>query len=146
MTGDNRQLVKKWTSWVWEITSWSWRLHANYRSFSKIYRIHPNLIKENRRMWTCNWLDLETLGSWLVMPKTKLRERERERDSHLFNITSQTWPPISLWPWFIWNVLSYIESESLKLILVSNELQRVTPSCILFGVLCWMNEKYAHTQ
>ena len=34
-----------------------------------IYRIHPNLIKENRRMPARNRLDLPTLGSQLVMPK-----------------------------------------------------------------------------
>ena len=34
-----------------------------------VYRIYPNLIKENRRMPTCNRLDLQTLGSQPVMPK-----------------------------------------------------------------------------
>ena len=29
----------------------------------------PNLIKEKWRMSTCNWLDLQTLGSQPVMPK-----------------------------------------------------------------------------
>jgi hypothetical protein len=34
--------------------------------FRGIYRIYPNLIKENRRMSTLhNWLDLQTLGSQL---------------------------------------------------------------------------------
>ena len=33
------------------------------------YRIYPSLIKESRRMSTCNWLDLQTLGSQLVMSK-----------------------------------------------------------------------------
>ena len=37
--------------------------------FRGIYRIYPNLIKENRRMWTCNRLDLQTLGFQPVMPK-----------------------------------------------------------------------------
>jgi hypothetical protein len=36
--------------------------------FRGIYRIYPNLIKENRRMSTCNRLDLETLGSQPIMP------------------------------------------------------------------------------
>ena len=31
--------------------------------------IYPNPIKENGRMSTCNWLELQTLGSQLVMPK-----------------------------------------------------------------------------
>ena len=34
------------------------------------YRIYPNLIKENRRTWTCNRLELQTPGSQLVMPKS----------------------------------------------------------------------------
>jgi hypothetical protein len=34
-----------------------------------IYRVYPKLIKENRRMSTCNRLDLQTLGSQLVMLK-----------------------------------------------------------------------------
>ena len=37
--------------------------------FGGIYRICPNLMKENRRMWTCNRLDVQTLGSQPVMPK-----------------------------------------------------------------------------
>ena len=34
-----------------------------------IYGIYPNLVKENRRMSTCNQLDSQTLGSQPVMPK-----------------------------------------------------------------------------
>ena len=37
--------------------------------FRGIYRIYPNLIQENRRMSTCNRLDLQTLGSQPLMPK-----------------------------------------------------------------------------
>jgi hypothetical protein len=37
--------------------------------FSGIYRIYPNLMKENRRMSTCNRLDLQALGSQPIMPK-----------------------------------------------------------------------------
>ena len=37
--------------------------------FRGTYRIYPSLTKENRRMWTCNRSDLQTLGSQLVMPK-----------------------------------------------------------------------------
>jgi hypothetical protein len=36
--------------------------------FRGMYRIYPNLMKKNRRMSTCNWLDLQTLGSQPVMP------------------------------------------------------------------------------
>ena len=31
--------------------------------------MYPNLTKENRRMLTCNWLDLQTLGSQPFMLK-----------------------------------------------------------------------------
>ena len=50
----------KWTGWVWENTGWSSRLQENYPFFFwGIYRIYyPILIEENRRMWTCNRLDL----------------------------------------------------------------------------------------
>ena len=42
--------------------------------FRGIYRIYPNLIKEDRRMSTCNQLDLQTLGSQLIiMPKKSPR-------------------------------------------------------------------------
>ena len=37
--------------------------------FRRIYRIYPNFVKENRRMSTCDRLDLQTLGSQPVMPK-----------------------------------------------------------------------------
>ena len=37
--------------------------------FRGIYRINPNLMKENRRMPSWNRLDLQTLGSQLVMSK-----------------------------------------------------------------------------
>ena len=38
--------------------------------FRGIYRINPNSIKEKRRMSTCDQLELQTLGSQLIMPKT----------------------------------------------------------------------------
>ena len=37
--------------------------------FRGIYRVYPNLIKKNQRRSTCNWLDLQALGSQPVMPK-----------------------------------------------------------------------------
>ena len=36
----------------------------------EFHKIYPNLIKENRRMSTCTRLDLQTLGSQLVMSKS----------------------------------------------------------------------------
>ena len=41
------------------------------KPFRGIYRIHPILIQENRRMSTCNQLTLQTLGSQPVMPKNR---------------------------------------------------------------------------
>ena len=35
--------------------------------FRGIYSVYPNLIKKNRRMPTCNRLDLQTLGSQPIM-------------------------------------------------------------------------------
>ena len=63
MVGENQQLV---TDEPVEI--------QDYRKitdcFKGIYKAYPNLIKENQRMSTCNRLDLQTLGSQLViMPK-----------------------------------------------------------------------------
>jgi hypothetical protein len=37
--------------------------------FEGIYRIYPNLIKENQKMSTCHRLDLQTLISQPIMPK-----------------------------------------------------------------------------
>ena len=62
MIRENRQLVTNAPVEVedsMKITDW----------FRGIYRIYPNLIKEDRRMSTCNWLNLQTLGSQPVMPK-----------------------------------------------------------------------------
>ena len=38
-------------------------------NLEEFYRIYPNLIKESWTMSTCNRLDLQTLGSQMVMPK-----------------------------------------------------------------------------
>ena len=59
----------RWTGWVWGITGWHRRLQENTDHFRGIYKTYPNLIKENRRMPTCNRLDLQTLGSQPIMPK-----------------------------------------------------------------------------
>ena len=38
--------------------------------YEGIYTLYPDSIKENRRLWTCNWLDLQILGSQpIIMPK-----------------------------------------------------------------------------
>ena len=59
----------RWTAWVWEITGWSGDCRKITDHFRGIYRIYPNLIKDNWRISTCNRLDLETLGSQPVMSK-----------------------------------------------------------------------------
>jgi hypothetical protein len=43
--------------------------HASTHQYRGIYRIYPNFIKANRRMSTCNRLDLQTLGSQPIKPK-----------------------------------------------------------------------------
>ena len=57
----------RWTGLVWEITGCYCRKITNH--FKGIYRIYPNLIKENRKVSACNRLDLQTLEYGLVMPK-----------------------------------------------------------------------------
>ena len=56
MIGENRQLVTDEPVEVQDCT----KITDHYRG---IYRIYPNLIKQNRRMSTCKWMDLQTLGS-----------------------------------------------------------------------------------
>ena len=75
MTGEEPAVSYGWTGWVWgEITGGSSRLLQKItHRYRGIYRIYPNFIKENRRMSTCNRLDLQTLGSQPVnMPKNIL--------------------------------------------------------------------------
>ena len=71
MIEENQQLVK---DALVEFQKQSVEVHQDCRKithhFKGIYRIYPNLIKENRRMSTCNRLDLQTLGSQpVIMPK-----------------------------------------------------------------------------
>ena len=69
MIGENRQLV---TDELVELEKQPVEVQDCRKitdRFRGIYRIYPNLIKENQRMLTCNQLDLQTLGSQLIMPK-----------------------------------------------------------------------------
>ena len=70
MIGENRQLV---TSEPVEFEKEPGEVQDCRKitdHFRGIYRLYPNLVKENRRMSTCNGrLDLQTLGSRPVMPK-----------------------------------------------------------------------------
>ena len=62
MIGENRQLV---TNELVEVQDRR-KITDHFRG---IYRIYPKSIKENRGMSTCNWLDLQILGSQPIMPK-----------------------------------------------------------------------------
>ena len=69
MIGENRQLL---TNEVVEfekkpVEVQDYRKITNH--FGGIYITFPNLIKENQRMSTCNWLDFQTLGTQPLMPK-----------------------------------------------------------------------------
>ena len=37
--------------------------------FKRIFKIYLTLIEDKRKISTCNWLDLETLGYRLILPK-----------------------------------------------------------------------------
>ena len=69
MIGENRQLVTdepvEFDEKPVEVQDGK-KIAGHYRG---ICRICPNLMKENRRMSTCNRLDLQTLGSQPVVPK-----------------------------------------------------------------------------
>jgi hypothetical protein len=71
MTNDRGEpaVSYRWTGWVWEISSWCSRLQENYRSLQRNLWLIPQINIENRRMSTCNPLDLQTLGSQPIMPK-----------------------------------------------------------------------------
>ena len=61
----------KWTGWVWEIHRWKSKIARKLPTILEEFIEYTfNLIKENRRMWTCKQLDLQTLlGSQPLMPK-----------------------------------------------------------------------------
>ena len=91
----------KWTSWVWEITIEVQDCRKITDHFRGIYRIYPNLIKENRRMPTCNRLDLQTLGSPPIVPKnlpdhwltpsTEGEDEPRERENQNTDNYCRAW-------------------------------------------------------
>ena len=62
MIGENRQLVTNEPVEVQDCRKITDR-------FRGIYRIYPNFVRENQRMSTCNRLDLQTLGSQLILPR-----------------------------------------------------------------------------
>jgi hypothetical protein len=57
MIGENRQLV---TNEPVEFEKLPVEVQDYRKKYGRIYRIYPNSIKENRRMSTCNRLDLQT--------------------------------------------------------------------------------------
>ena len=54
---------------VWEITSWVQDFMRIAKHFRRIYGTYFKSIKKNRKITTCNRLDLETLGTRPIMPK-----------------------------------------------------------------------------
>ena len=99
--------------------------------FRGIHSIYPNLIKENRRMSaTCNRLDLQTLGSQLIMPNN-LPDRWYKLD-----LLQVCWR-------FVLIDLEETNSKSLKLIMVSSQLLKLTCRLHTTSRLSgWMNERY----
>ena len=69
MIGENRQLV---TDQPVEFEKQPVEVQDDRKItdyFRGIYIIYPNSVKENRRMSTCNRLELQTLGFQPIMPK-----------------------------------------------------------------------------
>ena len=71
MIGENRQLVTneqvEFEKSPVEVQDYCRKITDHFR---RIYRTYPKLIKENRRMSTCNRSDLQTLGSQpVIMPE-----------------------------------------------------------------------------
>ena len=68
MIGENRQLVTdepvEFEEYPVDVQDCK-KITDNFRG---IYRIYPNLMKETRGISICNRLDLQTLGSQMVMP------------------------------------------------------------------------------
>ena len=71
MHRENRLLVKDESVRVWKITGWSSRLQENYWSIQRNLQNIPKFVWKNRKMSTCNRLNLETqtLGGRPIMPK-----------------------------------------------------------------------------
>jgi hypothetical protein len=84
MIGENRQLVRnelvEFDKEPVEIQD-CMKIIDHFRG---IYGIYPNLIKENRRMSTCNWFELQTLGSQPIMPKNLLDHCTHLREGNFY--------------------------------------------------------------
>ena len=61
--------TSRWTGWVWEIKWLKFKTSGKLHQSRGNYRICLKLMKKIRKMWGCNRLDLETLGSQPGMPK-----------------------------------------------------------------------------
>jgi hypothetical protein len=79
MIRENRQLVTNEPVEVQDCT----KITDHFR---ELYRIYSNLVKKNRKMSTCNRLDLQRLGSQPIMPK---------------NLPDHWMPILSLEPWLV---------------------------------------------
>ena len=85
-----------------------------------IYRIYPNLTKENRRMSTCNQLDLQTLGSQPVVMPQNLRDHWHQ----LLRNTPGSCGVESLSWW--WNISCNVSHRMMTIILGQNGLDSRT--------------------
>ena len=74
----------RWTNWVWEITSWSLETSEDLPIIleESIEEYISNEWKQNRKMSTCNRLDLESLGSWPTMPQKLPGHCSRDSSNH----------------------------------------------------------------
>ena len=67
--------------------------------FRGFYRTYPNLVKVNRRMSTCNRLDLGTLGFQPIMPKNLPITAQDEKGSQLCYVITCTFLSYTSRPW-----------------------------------------------
>jgi len=57
-------------SWMSLRNDWlEFKTLTNLPTILETYGLYPKLIENHQKTTTCNWLDLETLGFRLVMPK-----------------------------------------------------------------------------
>ena len=72
MNTKNRPLVTEDLVWIWKTIGRRSRIQEIANHFRRIYAIFLKSIKNNRKMSTCNQLELECLGSWSKCQKISL--------------------------------------------------------------------------
>ena len=69
-TGRELIVSYRWTDWVFKNDQLKVEISGRLPiCFRGICRMNLKSVKKNRKITTCNRLDLETLGFWLIMPK-----------------------------------------------------------------------------